>query len=211
MFGKKMIAAAVTGVLFCGEHCCASPMCCGGNTQCGDDNNSQGMSFADRSYNVVDHGKSFPTTAPAPSCCDLDDMDQGAFITPTNNSTSTSTMDDYKTMMCSPADECCADMMCAPCTPAAADNSTSSFNSTAAADMCCAAPGTCAPPADNFQSAEDMFNNTNTCGDGLSGMMCGIQQNFTSFFGGNSTDDSASSKVADDTLDSCDSDLQDSL
>lgn len=206
MFGKKMIAAAVTGVLFCGDHCCASPMCCGGNTQCGDD---EGMSFADRSYNVVDHGKSFPTTAPAPSCCDMDEMDQGmSWMTAPTNSTSTNCSDMMcDNMMCSPA----SDMCCAPCTPAAADNSTSSNFPSTAADMCCAAPGTCAPPADNSQSAEQMFNNTNTCGDGLSGMMCGIQQNFTSFFGGNSTDDSASSKVADDTLDSCDSDLQDSL
>jgi hypothetical protein len=152
-----------------------------------------------------------------------------AWVT-TTNSTSfppQSTMDDYRQKLCSPADDCCAnnmcspgvadDLMCTPCTPAAADNSTSTmfnnFNSTAASsfdDMCSA--GTCAPPTDSFQSAEDMFNSTNTCGDGLSGMMCGIQQNFTSFFGGNSTDDSASAKMAeDDNLDSGDSDLQDSL
>lgn len=136
---------------------------------------------------------SFATTAPAPStACEMDDG--MCFAPPTNSTRADCCETQCDAGMCFPNDTC---------TPAS--------NTTSAVDMMSAAPGTCAPPAQ--QSAEEMFNSDNTCGDGFAGAMCGLQQNITSFFGGNSTDSGVSSKKAeaDDTLDSCDSDLQDSL
>lgn len=72
-------------------------------------------------------------------------------------------------------------------------------NSTAADDMCCNA-GMCGMEAPkNTTTAEDMFNNTDTCnGD----FMCQMQQNITNMFNfGNDTD------VETDNLDSSDSEL----
>lgn len=78
-------------------------------------------------------------------------------------------------MMCD-AGMCCGMEMCGleePSTVSAAFNSTN-------ADMCGA--GMCGME-EPTQSAEDMFNNTNTCGDGFAGAMCGLQKNITNMFG----------------------------
>jgi hypothetical protein len=76
--------------------------------------------------------------------------------------------------MCCDAGMCCGMEMCGsePVTVSAAFNST---------DMCDA--GMCGMEEPATTSAEDMFNNTNTCGDGFAGAMCGLQKNITNMFG----------------------------
>jgi hypothetical protein len=101
-------------------------------------------------------------------------------------------------------DGMCSAGMCGLEEPANNSTSFASFNSTATdAGMCDG--GMCGMEEPMTNSAEDMFNNTNTCGTGFAGAMCGLQKNLTNAFDsfmGNSTQ-----TEADDMDDSDSSDL----
>lgn len=105
--------------------------------------------------------------------------------------------------MCSAQPMCDAGMcgmdMCGLEEPAYNNTSSAAFNST---DMCGAGMCGMEPPA---TSAEEMFNNTNTCGDGFQGAMCRAQKNITGWFSSNDTSSAANN--VEDNLDSSESEL----